>query len=226
VTESKFVADGVAVVFGDVPAPDARVVIRWLDRGPDNPVESSGARIVAPDGELAWRHAPWPAEDELFDLPAPAPDAGVLVAGGTEERRAELEAAFAARASTGDPLPVRSEAALTREALEDAAAVILLPPGDASVALPAQAPSVLAARRLLVTPRADISFGFAAGIDHLAFARPEEAADLVESAHRVPYGYAPLRIWGAHAAERHRASAVYARLVAELELERALGRER
>jgi len=42
----------------------------------------------------------------------------------------------------------------------------------------------------------------------------------------VPYAYAPLHVWGAHAAERHRASVVYARLVAELELEEALGRDR
>jgi hypothetical protein len=235
------------IAFGEAPAGPASAVVRFLHAATAGSAPAN-ERIVAPASEPAhapagpgthhtddrysladqlvsqaisssdawWRRSPWPAADALFELPAPDPRAGILVAGGSESEREELVAAISARS-----LEATSSERLTRGNLERAAAVVLLAAN--AQALPAQAPGVLAARRLLLTRPVAADFGFAHGIHRLAFADAEEAADLVESAARLPYAYEALRVWGRWGAERHRASAVYARLSTDLELEGALG---
>ena len=254
------------IAFGEAPAGPASAVVRFLHAAagsaPANEriVAPASEPALAPAGpgthhtaegnslagqlvsqavsssDVLWRRSPWPAADALFELPAPDPRAGILVAGGSENEREELVAAISARS-----LEATSSERLTRADVETAAAVVLLaaiaptlnaPEGasagtaqalPAQRALPAQAPAILAARRLLLTRPVAADFGFAHGIHRLAFADAEEAADLVESAARLPYAYEALRVWGRWGAERHRASAVYARLSTDLELEGALG---
>ncbi len=192
------------VAFEDAPAAPGAVCIRWLERAPSGGLDGdSGERVIAPAGDGAWRHSLLPAADVLFDLPAPGPHAGVLVAGGSAERREELCAAIARRG-----LPHESASTLTREGLEAAAVVVLLPPDDGHTTLPAIAPAVLAARRLLLAPAGVTDFGLPAGVCHLSFSEPGECADIIESAHRLPYAYLSIRAWAAHAAKRYRASAL------------------
>jgi hypothetical protein len=123
--------------------------------------------------------------------------------------------------------PVVSAARLTRADLAAASVVALL--GDAgaatdeapwqAVAMPAEAPAVLAARRLLIAPRTAITFGLLPGTDHLAFSAVEDAAQYAETALTFPEAFEPFPVLGAVAAEPHRSSRVYARVAAELEYE-------
>jgi hypothetical protein len=202
-----------AELVGIGAAPDGGPVVRFARHAGG----SSDERVVAPAGEGLWHRSPWPAADALFELPAPALDRGVLVAGGSAAERAELLEAIGGRS-----LPVAAAELLTRDDLEAAAAVLLLPPEGAN-ALPAEAPAVLAARRLLLVRSPSVDFGLVGGVHTLVFGDAEEAADHLQSARRVPYAYSSLRVWGRAAAERHRASRVYDALVAELALEGALG---
>ena len=91
--------------------------------------------------------------------------------------------------------------------------VLAGPPGEPLGALAAPA---LAAGRLLVAPRAEPAFGFAAGVDHLAYDDTDELARLAVAAHRHREAFAPVAVLGRVAAEAHRASAVLARLAADL----------
>ena len=202
---------GALLTVGDVE-PDARPDgpwVRWLAGPPSGP--AAGALDIAPAGDGLWRRAPWPAADDLFDLAPPAAGAPVVVAGGGATRRGELEYAVG-RAD----VPVEVCERLTREALERAGAVLLLPAPGAERVIPAEAMSVLAARRLLVTPAAEITFGLLPGIDHLEFRLFNEAAHLLAEARRHPAALEPMRVWGAHAAGRHRTSEAIARLEADL----------
>ena len=78
------------------------------------------------------------------------------------------------------------------------------------------APALAAARGCCVAPRAEPAFGFAAGVDHLAYADPEERARLAVAAVRHADAFAPLAALGRIAAEAHRASVVLARLAEDL----------
>jgi hypothetical protein len=200
--------DGPLVVFGDQEVGEP-VAVRWL-AGP------GGAGQIAPAGHALWRRAPWPASDALFELPPPPPGAPVLLAGGEAGRRGELEYALGAAG-----LPLVASERLTRAALEQASAVLLLPAPGAEGAVPAEAPAVLAARRLLVTPTAEVGFGLLPGIDHLQFTLFNEATHLLVEARKHPAALEPMRVWGAAAARRHRATEVLARLEADLALRNA-----
>ena len=85
-------------------------------------------------------------------------------------------------------------------------------------ALPARAFAVLAAGRLLLTPRLDTTFGLEDGLDHLEFADPDDAVTLIEAYRRVPEAFTRITAWGRLKAEPQRASVVYARLAADLRL--------
>jgi hypothetical protein len=204
--------DGPVVTIGDADPGEPRGApwVRWL--AAPAPARA-GALDIAPAGEGLWRRAPWPAADELFDMAPPAPDGPVVVAGGESIRRGELAYALSTR-----ELPVIEAERLDREALESAAAVLLFPAPGAEAALPAEAPAVLAARRLLVTPAAEVNFGFLPGIDHLEFTLFWEAVEQLAAARSDPAALEPMRTWGALAARRHRASRVFADLEADLRL--------
>ena len=189
----------VVVALGDLPAPDAGVVLRW----------SADCRLASDDGRLVWR-APWPAADELFERGRADPDgrAGVLVTG---DRRDDLL----------ERLEERGVAAVEREALDaDAllAAGCVIFGGEPGVPLPATAPAVLAAGCVLILPRAEPAFGLLPGIDHLAYDEPEFAVRYAETFVAHPRAFELIRAMGRVHAEAHRASAVYARLLGDLEL--------
>ena len=83
-------------------------------------------------------------------------------------------------------------------------------------ALPARAFAVLAARRILLVPRIERTFGLEDGLDHLEFSGPDEAVTLLEAHARNPGAFARVLTWGRRKAEPQRASVVYARLAADL----------
>jgi hypothetical protein len=203
-------AGGPVVTLGEVQPPDSGgdPWIRWLD-APASPRQ--GVLDIAPAGERLWRRAPWPAADELFELGPAQPGAPVVVAGGEDTRRGELVYALGTR-----EVPTIEVERLDRQALEAAAAVLLLPAPGAEDALPAEAPAVLAARRPLITPTADVTFGLLAGIDHLEFTLFYEAVEQLVAARQDPEPFAAMRTWGALAARRHLASRVFADLEADL----------
>ena len=161
---------------------------------------------------------PWPAGDALFEMP-PAPAPLGLVAGGDEERRAHVVEKLAARG-----LPARAAPVLTAEELAAASLVALLGDADAATpeapwaatAMPAEAPAVLAARRVLIAPRCATTFGLLPGTDHLAFGTGDDVVQYADAVLTFPESFAPLATFGARTAERHRASRVYARLADEL----------
>jgi hypothetical protein len=189
----------------------------WLP-GPAPEVPPPGARIIATSGEGLWSRAPWPAHDELFASPRMREPLAVLY-GGDDERRAGLAEKLAARR-----LPAVAAGRLTREAVADAWAVALLGPADAATpeapsaatSMPAEAPAVLAARRVLRAPRGAVTFGLLPGTDHLAFGTDDDVVQDLDAVLTFPRPFDPFRTLGAVAAERHRASVVYARLAAEL----------
>jgi hypothetical protein len=179
---------------------------------------TAGTRMIATGGEGLWSRAPWPARDELFELAPPA-EPRALVVGPDEERRADVVEKLEARGRsvseadllTATDLAAASVVALTGEA--DAAT------GEApwgAAAMPAEAPAVLAARRILIAPRCAVSFGLLPGVDHLAAGTGDDVVHYADMVLTTPESFEPLRVLGAVAAERHRASLVYARLGAEL----------
>lgn len=181
---------------------------------PDAPAVSLGGQT--PYGGVTGVRpiAPWPARDELFELePAPRPLALVVGESG------EVAEKLAARG-----LPAAREPHLTAAGLARASVVILLGPADAATdeeplraaAMPAEAPAVLAARRVLIAPRCDTSFGLLPGTDHLAFSTGDDAVQYADAVLSFPESFAPFRVLGAVAAEAHRASRVYARIADEL----------
>lgn len=203
----------VFVVFGPTPlAPDPGApAIRWLDRAPVSTAAAS-VRLIAPAGNALWSRRPWPAADVLFELPAaPEPHRALLV-GDRDGLRATLLAGAAERG-----LELDTAGRLTVDALRQAACVVLLD-GEPGV-ISAFAPAVLAARRILISPAVDTAFGLQAPLDHLQFDVPERALNLVGSVLSQPTAFERLRTWGALAAERHRASRVYAQLAIDLAAE-------
>jgi hypothetical protein len=137
-----------------------------------------------------------PANDALSAL---APGAGILVAG------AGLEPV--AKALRDMRTDLRVAPRLTVADLEWAGVVVL----DSLAA----AFAVLGAGRLLVAPRSRPSFGLLAGIDHLAYDHPREAAAYAASAATFPAAFEPVRAMAALSVQW--ASAVYGR-VATLDL--------
>jgi hypothetical protein len=121
-------------------------------------------------------------------------------------------------------IPATAADRLTEAGLRAASAVVLMGEADAPLpeaplnasAMPGEAPAVLAARRLLIAPRCETGFGLLAGSDHLAFSTGDDVVQYADAALTFPRSFEPLRVLGAVAAERHRASRVYARLAAEL----------
>jgi hypothetical protein len=203
---------GASVVFalGDAAAPDAgATVVRWREAPAGD--GAPGERLIAPGGEGLWRRAPWPAADALF-AHAGSPGSGALVV-GPEEPRARLLAELEERGTPGLGAEL-----LDAEALLAADVVVLLGALGPREPLVASAPAVLAAGRVLVAPRADPAFGLHAGIDHLAFSDQHQAAQYVDAALRHPEAFESIRAFATQAAEAHRASRVYARLAADLEL--------
>ncbi|MDQ3936715.1 MAG: hypothetical protein M3340_19010, partial [Actinomycetota bacterium] len=85
-----------------------------------------------------------------------------------------------------------------------------------AAAMPAEAPAVLAARRVLIAPRCATTFGLLPGTDHLAFSTHDDVVHYADAALSFPRSFEPFRVLGALAAERHRASVVHERLAAEL----------
>jgi hypothetical protein len=75
---------------------------------------------------------------------------------------------------------------------------------------------VLAARRLLVAPRCEVTFGLLPGSDHLAFGTEDDVVSYIDAVLTFPHAFEPLTALGARTAERHRASVVYRRLAEEL----------
>jgi hypothetical protein len=205
------------VLLGEPAAGAEPADVVWLP-GPAGAAHPSGARVIATSGDGLWSRAPWPARDDLFDL-APAAEPCALVAGGDEERRA-----IAVRKLEARGRPVVAAPDLSAELLARASVVALLGDADdasptrpwAAQAMPADAPAVLAARRILVAPRCRIAFGLMAGGGHLAFGAEDDVVAYVDTALSFPRALDPLVALGALTAERHRASVVHARLGAEL----------
>jgi hypothetical protein len=200
---------GVVVALGVAAAGDAPPAVRWLDR-PPLPEDPPAERLIATGGEGLWRVAPWPAADALFGLPQATTEVTIVTGAEKELRKAVAERA-AARG-----VPIEQVERLDAESLAAAACVILAEsPGSA---FPARGCAVLAARRLLIVPRVQTSFGFEDGLDHLEFADPDEAITLVEAYRRAPDAFARVTAWGRRKAEPHRASTVYGRLASDLRL--------
>ena len=189
-------ADGVSVSF----SPDRPADVMWLSRA-----ATDGGRVIAPSGEGLWRRAPWPAADDLFKW---QPDGnGILVVGDDEVLLGRLrdEGADVVAADTLGPGDL-------------GAAGVVVFPGAAGEPLPAEAPAVLAAGRILVTTPRSPDFGLRPGIDHCVGPSSGDLADLALSATGHPRAFESMRAYGRVAAERHRASRVLAALATDLEL--------
>jgi hypothetical protein len=209
--------DGPLVALGNVDTGPRTPDLRWLDV-PATDAAPPGARLAAPAGDGLWSRAPWPVRDDLFDLPPPPPGAGLLVVTGAHDH-GELLEKLAARA-----IAVVAEPELTADALAAAAAVAFPPvtegdpvPGARQDALPAAVFAPLAARRPLIAPRVRVTFGLLPAVDHLAASTDDEVVQYADALLAHPEAFALQVELGRVAAERRRASAVYARLVAELE---------
>lgn len=198
---------GPVVALGDAPGSAA---VRWL-AGPAERPGAAGERLIAPGGEGLWRRTPWPVADALFEL-EPRTRGPALVASPDAERRAYLAGELRGRGHS-----VLAEERLTRPALERAAVVLL--PSEGGGPLPGEAFAVLAARRVLVTYRCEPAFGLLPEIDWFPGAVDVDLVDLADAALAYPEAFDLPRALGRLAAERHRASVVYARLAADLALE-------
>lgn len=207
------VEPAVVVALGDAEVPagtDRDRVVRWLARPPSCVVPE---RVIAPGGERLWRRAPWPVADPLFDL-HPRHSGPALVVGGAPADRDGIVAELLER---GDRAV--AEERITARALAEAAVVVFA--GDAAGALPGEAMAVLAARRVLVTPRSEPAFGLIPAVDWFPGTERDDLVDLAHAALAYPEAFDVPRALGRIAAERHRASVVYPRLAADLEAERA-----
>ena len=210
-------AEGPTLHLGEPLGPVEPGDLVWLP-GPAPAKPPTGALVIATSGDGLWSRAPWPAADALFDLAPPDRPHALVVCADDENREQVLEK-LAAR-----DLPATGAAQLTAEDLAAASAVALLGPADAATpeapwaaaAMPAEAPAVLAARRLLVAPRCATTFGLLAGSDHLALGTQDDAVQYLDAVLTFPRSLDPLTALGAITAERHRASTLYARLAEEL----------
>jgi hypothetical protein len=187
--------------------------IAWMaGAGAEGPAPPD--RVIAQGGPGLWRQAPWPVNDRVFELPAAAAGAGALICAGTERHKREIAERLEERG-----VPVAVAERLTLAGLRDSAVVVLAV--ESAEPLPAEALSVLAAGRVLVTARCRPSFGLQAGLDHHAAEPGHEAVGYADAAVKYPRAFERMRVWGRLAAERHRASVVYGGLVTDLALEAA-----
>lgn len=211
------------VALGDATSDGRRPLVRWLDR-PASPEDTRSELVIAPAGEGLWRRAPWPAADALFEL-APASPAcaspasasaasasSALLVGGERGLREALAGRAAERG-----IALRQADRLDAAGLAGVGCVVMAEsPGGA---LPARGFAVLAAGRLLITPRLETTFGLEDGLDHLEFASPDEALDAVRAFGAAPATFGRVVSWGRLKAEQQRASVVYARLAEDLRLQ-------
>jgi hypothetical protein len=206
---------GLLVALGRTEPPSgyAGRLVRWLEGAAPGGREAR-ARVIAQDGSGLWRRAPWPVNDRVFELAPPAPGAAALVVSASEEQRAALVTELAIRG-----LPGKGSERLTLAGLRAAAAVLFV--SEPGAPLAACAMAVPAAGRVLVSWRPSPSFGLLRDIDYFDAATPKEAVQYADGVLRRPSAYDRLRHWGRLTAERHRASLVYGRLAADLELEEA-----
>ena len=196
------------VALGNASVPDGRGPdLRWLARPAPQRV---AAATIAPGGEGLHGHALLPVRDELFALP-PTPDpASLLVVSRDADRRGALVGKVQKHG-----LPAAGAESLTREGLAGTAIVAFLTePGDST--MPASAPAVLAARRLLIAPPTRLSFGLLAGTDHLSAPGDDHVLAYALMALVSPRSFDAVTVLGRVTAEYHRASSVYGRLVSEL----------
>jgi hypothetical protein len=192
--------DYVVALGGEADGAD----IVWLEGVAED--ELGTTRVIAQDGTGLWRRAPWPVNDELFELPV-ADRPAILVVGSDEESEEivrELDN------------PARADF-LTRDALE-AAGIVVFAQAEAEP-LPARAFAVLAARRILIMRPPRASFGLEAGINYLSAGMGAGLAELATSTALHWEAFAPVRSFARITAEAHRASAVYARLAFDLAAE-------
>jgi hypothetical protein len=130
-----------------------------------------------------------------------------LIVGADERLRSATLALLERRGATA-----ASAGALARENLERASVVALLGDADAATppaplhakALPTEAATVLDAGRILIAPRADITFGFLPGTDYLAASTPDDVAAYIHMTLTYPEAFEPFRVFGALAAARQR----------------------
>lgn len=218
-------ADTALAGLGSAGDPRARVVVTlragprpagvetwllWTDGA--EPAGADADHVLGPAGAGLWRRAPWPVRDEVFELPPPPGEVpSVLVVEGDPAERLAAVDALRERGIAA----VEAER-LNLEVLTNASLVVLC---TRNGALPASGMAPLAAGRLVVTVACETSFGLLPGIDHLAATEARLAATLVDAALTQWDAFAPMRALGRIAAERHRASLVYERLLADLELE-------
>jgi len=181
-------------IHGDVPDG-----LRLMEAG-----RPGAERVVAPAGDGLWRRMPWPAADQLFDLPPAADARAVLVIGDDGSIAAGLR---------GNDLNVTTAEELTLDALQVAAVVVMI---GGHGALPAQAPAALAARRVLVADATETTFGLQSGIEFFQSQHAGEAIERATMACLHPNAVRPVRAMGARAALDHRASVIYPRLAEEL----------
>jgi hypothetical protein len=202
-------APDVVVSLGSREPSDPGVVsVEWSDRPARG---DDGIRLIAPGGEGLWQTCPWPVADAVFDLPSS--DSGeALIAGGRQEEQEDLVRLLADLGVTA-----RTAKRLTLEDLRVATVVIL--PAGPHEPLPGRAFAAPAARRVLVTGRCRPAFGLRAGIDYLPAAPADEAARVAAAVLRFPRAFEGLRAWGRLAAERHRASRAYRRVLVDIALE-------
>jgi len=197
----------VVLALGDASVPGDRVPdLRWL---PAPATASDGERVAAPDGEGLHSRAALPVRDELFELPAPDGGNLLVVSGNADRRGALVDELVQARVAGA------GAESLTLEGLAAARAVAFLPePGERS--MPASAPAVLAARRVLIAPPAELTFGLEAGTDHLVASEDQHVLEYAAISIGLGRSLETLTVLGRVTAERHRASVVYGRLVREL----------
>lgn len=149
--------------------------------------------------------SPWPVRDELFALGSPVTGEVLVVGDHASHRQALLEKLDSRGASA------RGIERLTADELSGASVVVFC--REDAETIPATAMAVLAARRLLITPRCPLNRGLFPGIDHLAYTHDDEAVQYADEVLSFPESFESLRAFGALAAQRHRASTVYGRLV-------------
>ena len=197
----------ITVAFG--PGHDADIV--FSRTGAATEVVTAAGRVVATGSGATWRRAPWPVRDSIFDLTPPTDPRSVLLVGGDPE---DVDVAAAEAARTG--ASPRHVDELTRGDLEAAACVIF--------ARKAEQPfhpatfAAAAAGRLVLTGRTTRTFGLLDGIDCLASEDAGALGRWAGDAARYPDAFHEIRVWGRHAAERHRASLIYPRMLADLRM--------
>lgn len=201
------VPPALTVAFRDEPVPAAvGAVVRFGRRR-----HADHEMLIAPAGKNLWRRSPWPAADDLFDLP-PATGDGVLVVGGEPSRRAAVTDRIRARG-----VQAGEASRIQRALLERFATVAVL--ADLG-RFPDQAFAVAAAARLLLLVAPDATFGLHDGVDCLIAPDDEALVDLLDTAATYGAAFDAVRRSGRVTAASQRASDVYARLATDVELGR------